>query len=92
MRFRDAGFKEACDDGHRADGSEKPAPGVSPRQVAGAAANAAAPVASGLHLLGEVVLITEPVHERQLGFQPVHVLFLGLEDTIEDLAADIVTH
>jgi hypothetical protein len=43
-----------------------------------------------VHLLGEVELLAEAIHQAELGLEPVGVLFLGFEDVLEHVAAHLV--
>src|SRR5690606_29633068 len=45
---------------------------------------------AGVELLRQVILLADPLDQRQLGLQPVDVLLLGVEDVGEQLAADVV--
>src|SRR5881392_2343334 len=45
---------------------------------------------SALDLRQQVVLLAQPRDQRELGLDPVDVLFLGHEDVDEELAADVV--
>src|SRR5690349_10807684 len=45
-----------------------------------------------VHVRLEVILEPDAVDQRQLGFQPVDVLLLVVQDAFEQLAGDVVAH
>lgn len=42
------------------------------------------------HLGLEIILGNNLVHESQLSFKPIHVLLPGLQDILQQIAADVV--